>query len=152
MGDRVSEDTPLAEVTLRKYERPGELEDRALVRKIVLSLGLLQPGDSRDVVVDVLHVLLDADEPLSSKEVAKRAEENREEHDLPIRGVANSNIRRQLLRLRDAFLVEKVKHSYRINENAELGYLFEENLEGYYLDSIISRVKDYLDLADETFG
>jgi len=48
---KVSIDTPLAEITLRKYESPKGLEKRELVRKLCLSLGLLQPGDSRDVVV-----------------------------------------------------------------------------------------------------
>ena len=42
---------PLAEITLRKYESPYELGRRELVKKICLSLGLLQPGDSRDVIV-----------------------------------------------------------------------------------------------------
>ncbi|MEK6867697.1 MAG: hypothetical protein AABX98_02640, partial [Nanoarchaeota archaeon] len=51
-------DTPLMEVTLRRYEKPVGLEDRELVRKFCLSVGLLQPGDSRDVVVDVLMTML----------------------------------------------------------------------------------------------
>ena len=51
---------PLAEITLRKYEKPYNLEGRELIKKVCLSLGLLQPGDSRDVIVDVLQVILDA--------------------------------------------------------------------------------------------
>ena len=35
-------DIPLSEITLRKYEKPVGLEKRELVRKICLSLGLLQ--------------------------------------------------------------------------------------------------------------
>ena len=54
----ISKDTPLAELTLRRYEKPYDLTGRSLVKKLCLSLGLLQPGDSRDVIVDVLHVLL----------------------------------------------------------------------------------------------
>ena len=56
---KISRDTPLAEITLRRYEKPT-MGDRELVRKFCLSVGLLQPGDSRDVVVDVFHVLLKA--------------------------------------------------------------------------------------------
>ena len=56
----ISKDIPLAEITLRKYERPANLSERELVRKLCLSVGLLQPGDSRDVVVDVLGVLIKA--------------------------------------------------------------------------------------------
>ena len=58
MTQKVSRDIPLAEITLRRYEKPYDLNDRELVKKVCLSLGLLQPGDSRDVVVDVLSVLL----------------------------------------------------------------------------------------------
>ena len=68
---KISRDTPLAEITLRRYEKPT-MNDRDLVRKFCLSVGLLQPGDSRDVVVDVLHVLLKArqqKEQLHSEEV-----------------------------------------------------------------------------------
>ena len=52
-------DLPLSEITLRKYEKPVGLEKRDLVKKICLSLGLLQLGDSRDVIVDILMVLIE---------------------------------------------------------------------------------------------
>ena len=68
-------DIPLSEITLRKYEKPSGLEKRELVRKICLSLGLLQLGDSRDVIVDILMVLIDANrgrEKLTSNEIGKR--------------------------------------------------------------------------------
>ena len=54
---KISKDVPLGEITLRRYEKPN-LKDRDLVRKLCLSVGLLQPGDSRDVIVDVLYTLL----------------------------------------------------------------------------------------------
>ena len=54
----ISKEIPLAEITLRRYEKPSNLTERELVRKICLSLGLLQPGDSRDVVVDIFNVLI----------------------------------------------------------------------------------------------
>ncbi|MFH0870345.1 MAG: hypothetical protein V1866_04795 [archaeon] len=152
MKKTISIDTPLAEITLRKYEKPKSPTKRELVRKICLSLGLLQPGDSRDVVVDVLQVMLEAKEELSSSEIEKLTITNREKHKLKILGVAPSNVRRQLLRLRDIFVVEKVKNSYRIKENSTLISLFEENIEEYYLTSIINRVKEYLRETDRTFG
>ena len=71
-------DLPLSEITLRKYEKPHGLEKRELVRKICLSLGLLQLGDSRDIIVDILMVLIDANkkkEKLSSDEIRKRTDE-----------------------------------------------------------------------------
>ena len=51
-------DIPLSEITLRKYEKPYEASSRELTRKLCLSIGLLQPGDSRDVIVDVFEFLL----------------------------------------------------------------------------------------------
>jgi len=144
-------DTPLAEVTLRKYEKPKNLSKRDLVRKICLSLGLLQPGDSRDVMVDVLQVMLEAKQELSSTEVERKTIDNRKKNKLKMLGIAPSNIRRQLLRLRDLFIVEKIKNNYRIKEKSTLLGLFEENIEEYYMASIINRVKEYLKEADKTF-
>ena len=54
-----STDIPLAEITLRKYESPENLDKREAVRKLCLSIGLLQPGDSRDIIVDIFQVLLE---------------------------------------------------------------------------------------------
>ncbi len=151
MAKTISVDTPLAEITLRKYENPQSLEGRELIRKLCLSLGLLQPGDSRDVVVDVLMVMLEQKKELTSTEVEKLTIDSREKHNLQILGVAPSNIRRQLLRLRDLFLVEKVGNNYRIRENSLLTNIFNENVEKYYLNSIINRVKEYIKEVDNKF-
>jgi hypothetical protein len=154
LGDslaKISVDTPLAEITLRKYEKPSDDSKRELVRKLCLSLGLLQPGDSRDVIVDVLQVMLETESELTSTEVEHRVIEKRKSAGLELLGIAPSNIRRQLLRLRDLFIVEKVKNNYRIRERTTLKSIFEENIEKYYLASIISRVKEYVDEIDKTF-
>jgi hypothetical protein len=140
---------PLAELTLRKYEQPGTLSDRELVRKLCLSLGLLQPGDSRDVVVDVALVLLTANRPLTAREIETAVIDSREASRAPVFGVAPSNIRRQILRMRELFLIEKVASTYRVNENQRLESLFEEHLERYYLASITKRVREYLKTVDE---
>ena len=109
-----------------------------------LSLGLLQPGDSRDVVVDVFHVLIDTKKELSSEDVEKLVIESRKNHKLKLLGIAPSNIRRQLKRLRNLFLVEKIANSYRIAENARLTELFEEKIEKFYVRTIMDRIKEYL--------
>ncbi|MFT4249866.1 MAG: hypothetical protein ACMXYD_00700 [Candidatus Woesearchaeota archaeon] len=142
---KVAVDTPLAELTLRKYERPSpSLSQRELAKKICLSLGVLQPGDSRDVIVDVLYVLLRAEKPLTSKEIEHATIDARQAANVAMLGVASSNIRRQVLRLRDVFLVEKVKNTYRIRENQNLVALFEEHIESYVLQSTVERIKEYL--------
>jgi len=150
----ISKDTPLAEITLRKYEKPFNLEHRELVRKLCLSTGLLQPGDSRDIIVDILYVLLKAKKDrteLSSEQVRDNVIETRKDAGLVIAGVASSNIRRQLKRLRDLFLVEKVKNRYRINEHDSLNNIFQEKVEQYLLQTVLSRVKDYIDVVDKEF-
>ena len=151
MNKIVAIDSSLAEITLRKYEKPENLKDRDLVRKLCLSLGLLQPGDSRDIMVDILYIILKTPHALTSQEIEEEVIDYRQKNHLPLQGIASSNIRRQLLRLRDIFLVEKVRNTYRINENSRLAYLFEEKIVKYYLNSIVERVKEYVNEADNRF-
>ncbi|MFH0868391.1 MAG: hypothetical protein V1831_03685 [Candidatus Woesearchaeota archaeon] len=146
MAKTISKEIPLAEITLRRYEKPSKLSERELVRKLCLSVGLLQPGDSRDVIVDIFHVLIKAKKQkklLSSEEIEKEVINSRKKQNLALNGIASSNIRRQLKRLRDLFLVEKVKNQYRITEFEELNIIFEEKIEKFYLKSIVDRVKEY---------
>ena len=142
MRNNVSKSIPLSEITLRKYERPYDMPQRELVKKLCLSIGLLQPGDSRDVVVDVFCVLLENKE-VDGNNIVEEVIKFRKNNNLNLKGVAGSNIRRQLKRLRDLFLVEKNGNSYRINESEKLSYLFEEKIEKFYLKNIVSRVKEY---------
>ncbi len=151
---KVIKDTPLAELTLRRYEKPSKFSDRELVKKFCLSVGLLQPGDSRDVVVDVMEVLLhgkQAKSHLTSEEITSRVIELRKKQKLPPVGIAGSNIRRQLRRLRDLFLAEKLKNRYRITEFDHVHNSFEGRTEKFLLFSVLERVKDYAKAIDERF-
>lgn len=139
----VSKEVPLAEITLRKYEKPYETERRDIIKKLCLSVGLLQPGDSRDIIVDVLHVLLDSKEGMDSDTVVSKVIEYRNKSKLPLVGIAPSNVRRQLKRLKDLYLIENVKNNYRITEGETLSAIFQEKIEKFYLKSIIERVKEY---------
>jgi len=150
---KISRDTPLAEITLRRYEKPTTSE-RELVRKFCLSVGLLQPGDSRDVIVDVLHVLLKAKqrkEELHSEEVKNHVMSERKEMKLPMLGIASSNIRRQLKRLKDLHLIETNANLYRITEWNNVSEIFEDKIHNFILKSVISRVRDYVKKIDEEF-
>ncbi len=147
-------DTPLSEVTLRRYEKPYQLGKRELVRKLCLSLGLLNPGDSRDVIVDVLYVFLNAskkNEMLSSEDTRKRVIELRKAEKLDMSGTAASNIRRQIRRLREILLVEKIKNDYRISEFSPVKEIFEDKIQKFLLPSIMERITDYLNSVDEVF-
>ena len=147
-------DAPLSEITMRKYEKPYNLNQRELVRKLCLSTGLLQPGDSRDIIVDVMHVLLKekkTNRELSSEEIRDFVIQSRKNANLALAGIASSNIRRQLKRLRDIFFIQKVRNKYRINEFSTLHDIFEEKIEQYLLNSVVVRVKEYIKAVDAEF-
>ncbi|MFA5992199.1 MAG: hypothetical protein WC796_00655 [Candidatus Pacearchaeota archaeon] len=148
-------DKPLSEIVLRKYERPYNVDKRQLVKKICLSLGLLQPGDSRDVVVDILLVLLNERKnktKLDSDEIKFRVEEVRKEHNLEIRGVAESNIRRQLKRLRDLMIVDKQQNLYYISEFEPLHEIFDQKIHKLLVEPSIERLKEYMRELDKPEG
>lgn len=151
---KISKDIPIAEFTLRRYERPYDLEKRDLVRKLCLSSGLLQPGDSRDVIVDVLFVLLQSKKDnalVSSDDIRNRVIELRKFYKLSKSGIASSNIRRQIKRLRDVFLVEKIRNSYRITEFDNISVIFNEKIRQYLLASMVDRIGEYCKKVDEEF-
>lgn len=146
MPKTISRDIPLNELTLRRYEKPYTQNRRELIRKFCLSVGLLQPGDSRDIVVDVLHVMLNAKKKklmLNSDLIKDESIKLRKKAGLPLKGIAASNIRRQLKRLRDVCLVEKIKKEYRITEFEDISVILEQKVEKYMLETIMSRVKEY---------
>lgn len=148
----ISKEIPLSEITLRRYERPANLSERELIRKLCLSIGLLQPGDSRDVIVDILSVLIKAkkeQKALTSDEVCSRVIDERKSMKMPMLGIASSNVRRQLKRLKDLLILEKRLNAYRINEFSNLSEIFEERIEKILLPSIQSRIKEYLKKVDE---
>jgi len=147
----ISKDIPLAEITLRRYEKPMNLSNREIIRKLCLSIGLLQPGDSRDVIVDILGVLVKANKQqknLTSDQICKLVIEERKKQKLTMLGIASSNIRRQLKRLKDLLLIEKRLNAYRIIEHNSLKEIFQEKIENILLPSITSRIKEYLEKVD----
>jgi len=140
-------DIPLSEIILRKYERPYNVDKRQLVKKICLSLGLLQPGDSRDIIVDILMVMLNEiknKSKLNSDQIRIKVEEIRKQHNLELRGIAESNIRRQLKRLRDLMIIDKQQNLYFISEFEPLHEIFEQKIQKLLVDPSIERLKEYM--------
>ncbi len=140
-------DEHLGEITLRRYEKPYDMNDRELMKKVCLSLGLLQPGDSRDIIVDIMLTLETARKNktwLSSFQIRDKVEEIRKDNSLENRGLAESNIRRQLKRLQDSMIIDKKENKYRISEFETLPKLFEARVEKFLLPQILERVKEYL--------
>ena len=149
MKKTIIKESPIAELTLRKYEKPYKLNDRELVRKLCLSIGLLQPGDSRDVIVDVFYTLLHSKNPLSSKQVEQGVVSVRKGNKLALTGITPPNIRRQLRRLKGLLVIERIGGTYRIAENSSLNDLFEDKIEKFYLPAIISRIKEYCEAIEK---
>jgi hypothetical protein len=146
MAQTISKDIPLSEITLRRYEKPSAYTKRELTRKICLSIGLLQPGDSRDIIVDILQVMLNNKSKrvlMNSEEIRELVIASRKKQKLPIKGVASSNVRRQLKRLRDIYLVENIRNQYRIAEFEELHVIFKKQIKDFYLKNILERVEEY---------
>lgn len=144
-------DIALDELILRKYEIPSKENERELVRKFCLSLGLLQEGDSRDIIVDILFVLLKARKEkkfMESEEIAREVEKLRKTFNLEAKGISESNIRRQLKRLRDIMIVDKIKNGYCIKE---FDCLFNttSRLFEIKLTQISERIKEYAKVIDE---
>ncbi len=140
-------DLPLNEITLRKYERPYDSSKREIVKKVCLSLGLLQPGDSRDVIVDILMALDSARaerKEMTSFDIIDKVRELRKEHSLEEKGLAESNVRRQLKRLRDVLIIDKKNNLYRLSEFEPLSEIFEKKIEGFLIPQTIDRIKEYL--------
>ncbi len=139
-------DVPLQEITLRKYEEPIELEKDELIRKFCLSLGLLQPGESRDILVDILGVLL---ENKSTKTAQTTNQIFAKLKDKP--GASASNLRRQLRRLKELKIIEKVPEGYRITEFGPIEPQIEAYVVPFIINTSLERIKQYAKKIDEIF-
>lgn len=143
---KVLKDTPLVDLTLRKFERPSDESTDMLLRKFCISIGLLQPGDSRDIVVDILKILLAAKKEkkfYSSAEVEALLKQTNTE------GIAASNVRRQLLRLEKIGIAEKTSNGYRIREFLELSRLMNDYVKNYILEPTFKRIIEYAEEIDK---
>ena len=147
-------ETPLMEIILRRYESPHNISQRDTLKRICLSLGLLQPGDSRDVIVDILLVLEKykvKKKELTIDELRDEVIASREDRQLTKNGTADSNIRRQVKRLREVFLVEKKRNKYKITEFMNLENIFEEKVKPIILNSILSRNQEFFKYYRNSF-
>lgn len=148
----MARDIPLNEVILRKYEKPYNADKRELIKKICLSLGLLQPGDSRDIIIDILTVLIESQkskEMITSDEIKVRVEKKRKNGGYEMKGIAESNIRRQLKRLADMMIIDKLENKYRLSEFETLTNIFNNKFEKFIIPQTIERIKEYLAEVDK---
>lgn len=143
-------DVPLDEIILRKYEIPENKDIRELIKKFCLGIGLLQEGDNRDVIVDILLVLINKKKEkkfLNIFEIKEEVKKIRENYGLELKGISEPNIRRQLRRLKDLMIVEKIRNQYRIYEFEDMEKILERILE-IKLNNIVKRIKEYVRAID----
>ena len=127
-------DIPLQEITIRKYESPAGLERKELVRRFLLSIGLLQPGESRDVIVNIFELLLEnRGRGFEPTEILRALGEKR--------GASAPNVRRQLRRMRDLKLVEKRQDGYQICDS--IPSVVENFIEPFVVKQTVERLKEY---------
>jgi hypothetical protein len=146
--NRSNKDKLISEITLRKYELPdkNDISRRELVRKLCLSLGLLQSGDSRDIIVDIFQVIISSRKSLSAKTIMDKVKKERLKQNLLLTGLTYPNLCRQLRRLKQLMIIEVKADKYRLNEGENLKKIFNKKIVNYYLDSIIERINEYIEL------
>ena len=144
MSKKAHKDLPLQEITLRKYEEPSSLENREIVKKFCLSLGLLQPGDSRDIIVDLFLELVRARKESKILEMNDFLELLKDKE-----GASPSNLRRQLRRLKDLKLVEKLPRGYRITESGKIESVLDNYIIQFVVNPTIDRIRKYVREIDQ---
>jgi len=150
MNRKVSKDAPLMEITLRKFDKPYSSEYRDLLRRFCISIGLLQPGDSRDIIVDILKIMLENSRQkkfLTANEINAIVIKEREKIG-DLRGVAYSNVRRHLKRLKELKIVETINEQYRIKEFLKLSEILNECIMPILLNPTLDRIKEYAEKID----
>jgi hypothetical protein len=139
-------DLPLQEVTLRKYESPHGVAGRDLVKKFLLSVGLMNPGESRDIIVDITHSLLLAKKEKKILDVPDFMESLKGKA-----GASAPNVRRQLRRLRELKFVEKLPAGYRITEFGALKTVIDNYVYEFLVKPSIERFKEYAEKLDSEY-
>ncbi len=150
MTQRVAKEIPLSSLTIRKYEKPHTEDKRMLIKRFCLSIGLLEPGDSRDIIIDILTVFIEKAkqrQALTINELIEETKTIRRKLSLSEKGCSEPNIRRQVLRLKNAGLVEKQKNKYRIKEFLSTEELTQDVVKKK-ADEIIERVLLYAKAID----
>lgn len=126
-------DLPLSEITIRKFERPINIDKKTLLRRFCISLGLINPGDNRAGVVDVFEVLFDSKEPLGAENVFETLEKK----------LALSGIRRHLRRLEQVKILEHRNSKYRLAEGGNLTYCLKYVVKDQLIEDIFNRIQEY---------
>lgn len=140
---RATRDIALNEITLRKYESPKGMNKKELCKKFLLSIGLLQPGESRDIISEIFYLLATTNAELDIPLIAKNL------RNLP--GASEPNIRRQIRRLKDLKLVEKHNNGYRIIESGSIENSIKNYIVPFMIQPATERILDYARELDKKY-
>jgi DNA-binding transcriptional ArsR family regulator len=141
---KVFKDKPLNEITLRRFEKPADEGLKELSRKFLISIGLLQTGDGRDIISDIFYEFL-----VSSKNTEYLPIDLIIKKFKDLDGGTPNNIRRHILRLKDLGLIERTEYGYRIKEFMPLKELFKNEIIKGIIEPSINRIIDYSQKIDE---
>lgn len=144
MSKKALKDVPLQEITLRKYESPQNLDHRELSKKFLLSVGLLQPGESRDIIVDIFLQLLKARKEKNFLQIEHFIDALKEKQ-----GASPPNVRRQLRRLKALKLIEKLPEGYRITEFGSLEPIINDFIIQFLVNPSVNRMREYAANLDQ---
>ncbi len=138
-------DVPLSEITIRRYEKPRKLKLRELIKRLCLSLGLLNPGDSRDIIVDILFLFITSKKKkeMELAEIERRVYRIRKMNKQPLIGISTSNILRQLRKLKNLYIIEKFNNKYRLCENLSLTEIIDKKVIPLLITPSLERLKEY---------
>ena len=140
---------PLKELILRKYEPPSNLSPREACKRICLSLGLLQSDDSRETIVDIFQILLEAHQ--KNRELYLKDIKNMLIEKGISEGIAESNIRRHLRRLNEIGFVERVNKRYRFSQRELPSDRFRKYIKKYVISDILDRIEEYLIFTENIY-
>lgn len=132
---------PLNEITLRSVHIDSELDRWEILRRFCLGVGLLQPNDNRTTIVDVLIVLFDYPDGLSTNKIVSKVISFRIDRGFAFGGVAVTNIRSLLRRLKELGIVEKFRGKHRITEGLSLTKVFDNKLLPFIMNKTLKNIR-----------
>ena len=134
------------EVTLRDLRLSGEVSEtrRSIIRWIALTIGIINPGESRQSAVSVLDAILYFQFSLKKDPSVYELSEYITTNWAPIN---EKTLRYHLLQFKKAKIVNNEKGRYFIF-NPQIGNKYDENVwVNSYIDSIMSPIKEKMVLA-----
>lgn len=141
---KVFKDKPLSEITLRRFEKPSDENLKELSRKFLISTGLLQTGDGRDIISEIFYDFIASSknkEYLPIDLIIKKFKD--------FDGGTPNNIRRHILRLKEYGLIERTDYGYRMPDFMDLKELFKKEIIKEFIEPSINRIIEYCEKIDE---